>query len=318
MNEPLAEPTAAVIDLGSNSIKLLVARRDASGRGVVPLLHAVRETRVSAGINASQPFLSEDAFAAGLQSVRELFETAQPFNPTVFRLVATSAVRDADNGAEFMQTINAQTGLVGEILSGEQEARAIARGIACDPALVKKKDFFQMDLGGGSFEFVRISNGLAETAISLQLGAVRMLERFVSHPQAAIPREQRDALREHVQAELKASGFHFEPAQAPLIATGGAFTVARMCLAAPASGVLEDTSPILTRQALAELANRLSAMPLRSRAETPFLPRQRADILPVALDTIVAAMDFAGRTDCQHSLCNLRFGIAAEMLDTVV
>jgi exopolyphosphatase/guanosine-5'-triphosphate,3'-diphosphate pyrophosphatase len=318
MNEPLTEPTVAVIDLGSNSIKLLVARRDATGRGVVPLLNAVRETRVSAGISASQPSIGADAFAAGLQSVRELYETAQPFQPAVFRLVATSAVRDASNGAGFMQSIHAQTGLVGEILSGEQEARAIARGIACDPALQDKKDFFQMDLGGGSFEFVRISNGVAETAISLQLGAVRMLERFVSDPHAAIPQAQREALREHVKAELKASGFHFEPAHAPLIATGGAFTVARMCLGAPVRRVLEDTSPILGREALAELADRLSAMPLSIRAEAPFLPRQRADILPVALDTIVAAMEYAGRADCQHSLCNLRFGIAAEMLDTVV
>jgi len=306
------EQNVAVIDLGSNSIKLLVARRSASGDGVEPVLTALRETRISAGIHSQQPRIQPAAFAAGLQSVCELFEAAQAFKPVSFRLVATSAVRDASNGSEFMQAIRAQTGLVGEILSGEAEARAIARGIACDPSLAGVKAFFQMDIGGGSFEFVSIRDGVATQAISLQLGAVRLLERFVTDPQAPIPAAARGALRQLVQTELQSAGFSFAPNDAPLIATGGAFAVARMCLGAPAREVIEDTDPVLTRQALSELADRLSAMPLTARSEVAFLPRQRADILPVALDAIVAAMDFAGRSECRHSLYNLRYGIAAE------
>jgi exopolyphosphatase/guanosine-5'-triphosphate,3'-diphosphate pyrophosphatase len=314
MENASLSPNVAVIDLGSNSIKLLIACKSIEGHQIMPLLNAVRETRVSAGIDASNPSINPRAFDSGLQSVRELYQMAQPYNPAVFRLVATSAVRDAVNGKEFMGKIFAETGLAGEILSGEQEALAIARGLAQDPLLAGKKDFFQMDLGGGSFEFIRVINGIVEAAVSLQLGAVRMLERFILNPKGIIVQEERRALRRHVIKQLELSGFDFNPHHASLVATGGAFTVARMCLCAPVRGVIEDTTPTLTRSALGGLADRLAAMPLAARAKIPFLPLQRADILPVALDTIVAAMDYAERCDCYHSLYNLRYGIAAEML----
>ncbi len=104
-------PSVAIIDIGSNSIKILVATRSPDGR-IVSLKHRTIDARISAGISRSDPRLSEDGMGRGLAAIQSLLAEAAPFSPTRTVLVATSAVRDARNGADFIARVHAATGVL--------------------------------------------------------------------------------------------------------------------------------------------------------------------------------------------------------------
>ena len=101
-------PSVAVIDIGSNSIKILVAA-SAPGGGLTLLKTRTIDARISAGISRTNPLLAETGMAAGLDAIRTLLADAAPFTPARTLLVATSAVRDAQNGPEFRTRVQAAT-----------------------------------------------------------------------------------------------------------------------------------------------------------------------------------------------------------------
>jgi exopolyphosphatase/guanosine-5'-triphosphate,3'-diphosphate pyrophosphatase len=169
-------PSVAIIDIGSNSIKVLVAARDAAGI-VQALKSQTVEARISAGISQAEPRLSEDGMARGLAAIQDLLATAAPFSPAKTILVATSAVRDAVNGPDFRARVQAATGHEIRILTGDEEANGIGRGLTSDPALVDLQDFYVFDLGGGSLECLLFRERAITQAVSLQLGCVRLTER---------------------------------------------------------------------------------------------------------------------------------------------
>ncbi|MFN5561153.1 MAG: Ppx/GppA phosphatase family protein, partial [Opitutaceae bacterium] len=99
----------AVIDVGSNTVKLLVAERDPGGRLAAVHQHTL-ETRISAGLSGNPPRLSETGMDAGLGAITTLLHEARPLEPRETLIVATSAVRDAVNGAAFRDRVQAATG----------------------------------------------------------------------------------------------------------------------------------------------------------------------------------------------------------------
>ncbi|MDP4694026.1 MAG: phosphatase, partial [Opitutales bacterium] len=169
--------TVAAIDVGSNSIKLLVAKAGNGPQIVETVFVETIETRISAGISCELPSLSDEAMQAGTATISELVRLARLYQPSDIQIVATSAVRDALNGQDFIDAVKEATTLEIRILSGTQEATYIGKGLACDPEIKGVKRFIQMDIGGGSLELVRFDHGHIEQAISLQLGAVRLTER---------------------------------------------------------------------------------------------------------------------------------------------
>ena len=183
----MSDPVLAVVDIGSNSIKLLVAAPGPPGGPELRVLfQETLETRISGGLGQDNSSLGEAGLAAGVQAVARLLEMAGPYAPTHRRFVATSAVRDAQNRADFAARILAATGAPLEILSGDDEALLIARGIRTDPALGGAQEFCLLDLGGGSLECIRYAAGKIEQAVSLQLGAVRLTEKFVPESARAV------------------------------------------------------------------------------------------------------------------------------------
>lgn len=306
--------TVAVIDVGSNSIKLLVARAGATAGRLEALFSETIETRISAGIGRDLPSLSEAAIIHGTATIRELHRLALEYQPSQIAIVATSAVRDAINGEDFLKSVFEATGLRIRILSGSEEATYIGQGLSCDPTIAGMRRFIQIDIGGGSLELIRFEDGAIQQAISLQLGAVRLTERFVADKDAAFAPEAESAIRAHVATQLQKSGFDFIPSELPLIATGGAFTVSRAVLAAQAGSDIADSPPHLQRSVLDALRQKLGTLALHERLSTPHLPAARADILPTALIIIDALLDYAGRDCLTHSYYNLRYGIAADLL----
>ena len=306
--------TVAVIDVGSNSIKLLVARAGAKSNSIDTLCRETIETRISGGISSKLPSLNEDAITAGTNTIAKLQNMAQNYQPDRTVVVATSAVRDAINGNDFVQNMAEGTGLQVRILSGAEEANYIGQGISCDPAIGGMTSFIQTDIGGGSLELIRFEAGQIQQAISLQLGAVRLTERFVEDADAPLTLKIEASIRRYVTEQLMSSDFDFSPAELPLIGTGGAYTVSRAMLAAETDSDIEHSLPHLERSTLSQLKNKLAPLPVRERLSIPHLPAARADIMPTALITIDALLEVANRSSLTHSLYNLRYGVAANLL----
>lgn len=308
--------TVAVIDIGSNSIKTLVATRADDG-SLRPLMQKSLDARISAGISRAAPRLTEESMARGLAAIRELLEAAAPFAPSRTILVATSAVRDAQNGADFRARVMAATGGEIRILSGAEEADLIGRGLTCDPALVTQRDFYVFDLGGGSLECLAFRDREVSQAVSLQLGCVRLSEKFLRDLSAPLDATAIDAIATHTAATFAAAGFRFVlPPGATAIGTGGTFATARAILAERAGVPLDSTDTLVATAQLRGLLADLAALPLEARKTVRGLPPGRADVFPTALATLIAIADAAGFTAFRHSFYNLRFGLAAEALES--
>jgi len=305
----------AVIDIGSNSIKSLVAVRPIAGGGVHSLHAQTIEARISAGINAAPPQLSGTGMARGVDAVRDLLAEAAAFSPQQTVLVATSAVRDARNGAEFRHRVQAATGHPIRLLGGGEEAALIGRGLTCDPALAARRDFYVFDLGGGSMECLAFRDRRVVAAVSLQLGCVRLTEKFIASPEAPVPPAAIAAIAGHTRAELARAAFRFAlPETAPAIGTGGTVATARAIFGFAAGKGFEASSPFVPIEQLRSLLAQLGALPIEERRQVPGLKSGRADVFPAALATLVAVAEAGRFAGFQHSVYNLRFGLADELL----
>ncbi|MFA5058125.1 MAG: phosphatase [Opitutaceae bacterium] len=303
----------AVIDLGSNSIKSLVATREATGE-IKALQTGTLDVRISAGIGRAQPRLTEEGMQGGLAAVRQLLERMAPLAPQRIALVATSAVRDAANGAEFCARIHAATGHELRILTGTEEAELIGRGLLADPALASLQDFAIFDLGGGSLECLGFRARRLEQAVSLPLGCVRLTERCVSDSAAPFSDTSRRQVLEICREGLVKSGFRFGPAGTTAVFAGGSITTTRAIFAERLARPLAESSPLITAAALRGLLDDIARLPLAERRKIPGLPAARADVFPTALATMLAVAEIGGITAFHHSFYNLRYGLAAELL----
>jgi exopolyphosphatase/guanosine-5'-triphosphate,3'-diphosphate pyrophosphatase len=310
----VSEAVVAVIDIGSNSIKLLVARRGTDG-GLLEVFQRTEETRIGTGITGNPPRLGDEAMHRGIASVRSLLDDAARHAPGATALVATSAVRDASNREEFVSRLRDGTGHTLSVLKGEDEALLIGRGIACDPALGGAAAFYLFDLGGGSLEMLAFRDGQVVQSKSLQLGCVRVTELCVRDPARPLARDEARKVRAHVLGVVVRSRFRFDiPRPVTAVATGGTVTTFRAMRAAAEGVKLDESNPLVPVADVAELAAHIGDLAIEERRAIPGLPPERADVLPAALLTLVEIAQLAGVNEFRHSFYNLRFGLAAEML----
>ena len=307
----------AVIDTGSNSIKLLVARFGEDPSTLETVFTRTVETRISQGIGHSLARLSKKAMTEGLQAINKLIHLAHRYQPRTIRIVATSAVRDAVNGPEFAQKVKKSTGLEMDILSGKEEATLIGNGLAYDPEFSGMKRFVQIDIGGGSLELIRFDQGKIVKALSLPLGAVRLAEQFVGNRETSMNAITESQIQVHVETKIQESHFDFSLSEDPMVATGGALTITRAILAAQAGMTMASFSPKLSITQITTLKMDLMQQTLKQRRLIPNLPATRADVLPIALITIEKIMQLAAQEQLIHSVYNLRYGVAADTLKSL-
>lgn len=304
----------AVIDAGSNSIKLLVASRG-PGDAVREIASRTLEVRLGTGLTLDPPQLDSDGMDRAADAVMSLVTEAESFAPERIRVVATSAVRDAANGGEFVRRVQERSGHMIETLSTLEEARLIGRGIACDPAMNGVGNFTLFDLGGGSLEMLAFQAGTVAHLASAPLGCVRVSERFISNSADPVPAGEIANIRRHVRLVLEDSGFPFaHNATNVAVLTGGTATTLRAVRAASEDQTLVESPPTISADELERWAKSVSGMTLEKRKTIPGLSEQRADIFPAALWTLVELAHVAGASRVTHSLYNLRFGVAVETL----
>jgi len=184
----------ATIDVGSNTVRLLLG--DVVAGRVEPFLYARRITRLKGG-QSGDGCLSNEAMDRTLRALGEFASLLQYHAPVAVRAVGTAALRQAQNADEFLQRVVAETGLVIEIIHGDEEARLSALGVTAALSPIPEICLV-VDVGGGSTEFVLLKQGrvLAEQSIPLgvvalaesTLGADRVLEQIRSQVAGVIAR----------------------------------------------------------------------------------------------------------------------------------
>src|SRR2546422_2617262 len=187
----------SAIDIGPNSIRQTIA--DVSPTGSIRVVDEMKaEPRLGAGLRESG-VLSEIAIQNALSTVSRMATLASQLGVKHTEVVATSAVRDAENSEVFLRRARAETGLKVRILHGEDEARLSFRSALAHFDLGAGRAVV-MDIGGGSLELALSDDGLVERLISLPFGAIHMSERYLGDD---MKKKGMRKLRKHVRQELK-------------------------------------------------------------------------------------------------------------------
>ncbi|WP_240930606.1 Ppx/GppA family phosphatase [Isoptericola sp. BMS4] len=187
----------AAIDCGTNSIRLLVADVGPDGT-MTEVDRQLRIVRLGQGVDRTGE-LAPEALARTLEASREYAKVIAEAGATRVRFVATSATRDARNRQEFADGVRAAVAVDPEVVSGDEEAALSFRGATAGVADRHPGPYLVVDLGGGSTELV-LGTDAPETALSLDVGSVRMTERHLHSDPPAAAEEQ--AARDDVRAAL--------------------------------------------------------------------------------------------------------------------
>ncbi len=306
-----------VIDVGSNTVKALLARRGPRG-DIEGVWMRTEEARLGTafGKPGCAPAFSDEEMRLGATVIAGLAETLRARGASHVVAVATSIVREATNAPTFCEQVRKVAQIDLRVISGDEEARLACLGIASDALLEQTPRFVLADLGGGSLEIVEFAQGCVVQAVSLPLGAVRLMREYQPSPALPLDDTTRAKLGQRALSSIQGCGFSFprEPG-VPLVGTGGAFTILRV-LKATALGVsLEETPAFIPLNYLSALQDELCSVPLDERCRRyPALPQQRADILPAGLIVLQTLAREAAAEGYLHSRRNLRFGVAAELL----
>ena len=167
----------AVIDIGSNSMRMAVFQK--TSRFAFHIVHEVKSSvRLAQNAYKNGGYLQNDAMDRASKAIEEFLLVASSFKARKILCVATSALRDAPNKADFIHKIRHKHGLSIKVIDGDKEA--YLGGIAC-ANLLPKMDAIGVDVGGGSSEFVLLSNGNILQTVSLNIGTVRLKELFMDN-----------------------------------------------------------------------------------------------------------------------------------------
>lgn len=268
---------AASIDMGSNSVRLLVAEVAAGGR-VTPLRHERAVTRLAGGMSASGR-LNPHGIGPTIAALAAYARMARDAGAEVVVAAATSAMREAADAPEVIGRIRAEAGLDVRVLTGAEEAEATARGvlssgIAAHSAII-------VDMGGGSTECIAWDSARVIHASSTPVGVVRLHERFIASdpPRAEELAALREAARGHARDIIGPALQALGPG-ATLIGTAGTVTT----LAAMALGMEHyDRARVqgyrLDMAWLRETIERISRMTMAERSAIAGLEPARADLI---------------------------------------
>ena len=301
----------ASIDVGTNTVRLLILKTEPGG-GLREIDQERAITRLGEGMDTEKRLLSHrmDATISVLAGFRS---KCREFDPVTIRAVATSAVREAGNRAEFVQRAKKEAGIEIEVISWEQEAGLMIEGVLWKLPGAEKQ-VLAFDIGGGSTEFILARDRQIVSSAGTLLGTVRLTEKFISrHP---VEENEYCALTEHLRNELKKVReklADFSPEM--LVGTAGTVTT----LAAIDGDVFPyDPEKIhgttLSRDRVEEILKQLKRKSLDERVAMKTMEKGREDLIiagsVLTLETM-RAFDCDQLTISEHGL---REGI---VLDTV-
>lgn len=302
-------PRVAVVDIGSNSTRLLIA--DVQGGRVVERDRRSIVTRLGEGLERTGA-LGEGPQQRVLRVLDGYAAAIDEHEATVRTAVLTSAARDAANGPDFLRTIRDRYGLDADVISGEEEARLTFLGATAARA-DGDATVLVADIGGGSTELVTGRGGAVDFHVSTQLGVVRHTERHLAHDPphedelTALRADARETLAAAVPADVRT-------AVGTVIAVAGTATMsAAMELELEPYDAAAVEGHRLTLQALRERLAALAAVPLQERARTPGLDPDRAPTIVAGVAILVAVLEAVGAEAVEVSDRDILWGRALDV-----
>ena len=271
----------AAIDIGTNSTHLLVAAVDTS-LGTFNIEQAEKSTTRLGERDPETGALTDAAMQRGLETLRRFCDLAASHAVEEVVTAATSAVREAPNGRDFLQVINDELGLEVDLISGPEEARLIYLGVLSGMPFGERPHLV-LDIGGGSTELILADGREARALTSTRVGAVRLQRDFIKVD--PIPPQRRAFLQTFIQGSLEPAVDkvcrRLKPGESPvLVATSGT------AMAIGALAASEDERPPLklhgyrvTRQRLDRVVDQLVAMQPEQRRALPSINDRRAEII---------------------------------------
>jgi exopolyphosphatase / guanosine-5'-triphosphate,3'-diphosphate pyrophosphatase len=299
-------PTFAAVDIGSNSVRLKIARLQG---GRLRSLHEDREvTRLGQGVFSSG-FLTPESMAETVKVLRRFHRATQQIVTDLVRVVATSALRDARNSQAFLEWVRSATGWRVEIISGVEEARLIHLGLVTSPRLDRARTLM-MDLGGGSCELTVSQGGRIRDAVSLPLGAVRLTNEFLLHDP---PRKSElTQLRGFIAREVNKVVVRITTAKVKnVIATSG--TAAALAAVASHLNRGRGMRSTVSRTDMRRIAKRLPKLPIAERRKIEGIGPRRAEIIVAGAAVYHELIERLHLKGFRYSPLGLRDGILAQM-----
>ena len=303
----------AAIDCGTNSIRLLIAEPDGSG-GLNDLKRRLEIVRLGQGVDATGEF-HPDALRrtfAAVDDYAELIKKAEvPVEKVHF--VATSAARDAKNRDSFFLGIKERLGVQADVISGETEARLSFMG-ALSRVTPDGEPVLVMDIGGGSTELITGSAaGELHSAISLDIGSVRVTERFLK--QNPVADDDLERATTYVDELLAGSGVDFDSIGTWIGVAGTATTLAGVYLELERYDRERVHGARIPVPAIAELLNRLAGLTVEEIRALPSMHPGRADVITggALVETRVAKRLHVGELIVSES--DILDGIALQLID---
>jgi exopolyphosphatase/guanosine-5'-triphosphate,3'-diphosphate pyrophosphatase len=293
----------AVIDIGTNTCLLIIAETENIGTmNVIADIHAI--ARLGAGVDRSK-HIQEDAYER-LKRILLSHKKIIDENNTVFTTaIGTSALRDADNRKEIIQRVKDDCGFEIELLSGSDESRWSYRG-----ALFGLHNLYgvigALDIGGGSTELSFGHNGKYEHGKSLNIGAVRITERFLSKKNSESIKSARDYIRSEIN-----NGFDANLTIDKLIGVAGTPTaLAAMKLGLQTFDAKKVNGTILSAYELQHMSEEIFSISCEELIKKfPAVHPSRSDILPAGTMILFEIMNFLQIDEVQVSTYGLRYGI---------
>lgn len=301
-------PIFAAVDIGSNSVRLKIARlRGRKLQGI----HEDREvTRLGDGVFRSG-FLTPESMGDTVRVLSRFHKTAQHLGADQVRVVATSAMRDARNSQAFLEWVRSATGWNVEVISGLEEARLIHLGLVSSLRL-NRSSVLMIDLGGGSCELTISRQGHIRDTVSLPLGAVRLTNEFLHHDPAR--KGELKQLRGFITREVtRVAGLIHASRVKTAIATSG--TAAALAAAASHLIGARKARPreTVSRADMQQIARLISRQTLEERRKIQGIGPRRAEIIVAGASVYHELMERCQLRSFRYSPLGLRDGLLAQM-----
>jgi exopolyphosphatase / guanosine-5'-triphosphate,3'-diphosphate pyrophosphatase len=299
----VAPTPLAVIDIGSNSGRVVVFRPN---HGHLDILADSREPlRLAREINRDGK-ISDEAAQRTVMAVRDFMAVARGAGAPIVRAVATSAIREAENGASLRRRIKDETGIDIEVIGGDREAAhaflGATHGLPVQAGLL-------IDVGGGSIEVTQFAHRGMVTAWSLPIGALRMADRFLTSDPPA--EGELEALRAHVRASLRDAGVPPITGEEQLVGTGGTVrNLARVDERRRRYFIPHLHGYVLPLDRVRGITATLAGRKTSKRREVAGLNADRADSIVGGAVAIEILMDHVGASAMMVSAQGLREGVA--------
>jgi exopolyphosphatase/guanosine-5'-triphosphate,3'-diphosphate pyrophosphatase len=297
---------AAAFDLGTNSFLCLVVEKTETG--YKEIYDESRVVRLGQDMYVTgKPILHKDALERAKNCLYDYKKAAEQLGATKYKAVATSAARDAENAKELLD-ICEELGIELEIITGKREASLSFIG-SFAPA-ESNSDTMVVDVGGGSTEFL-FSEGNETLVESLNIGAVRLTEKFISSN--PIAQEELEAARAFAREQIKTLNLNTTPKYLRAVA-GTPTTLAAVMLSLEVFDKDKIDGFVLNKSNLEEYIFKLSKLTLTERLRLPGMQKGREDVIVCGMLILLEVLEHFSLNDYRVSTRGVRYGLAAEIL----